>query len=152
MRILILAFLSVCFLYSCKPGADKASEKLSTDPKVLEDQLMAIHDEVMPKLSDMQNLSAQLRKIREATPENSAGKIVPPDGLDQTADALKLAEQGMWDWMKQYHDQRDSIPADQLLPFLTHQMELLKSVQNGVNTSIGKATEWLKANGSPNAK
>jgi predicted transglutaminase-like cysteine proteinase len=144
MRIFILAGISALFLFSCKPS--KSTETI-TDPKVLEDSLMAIHDVVMPKLTDIQDLESQLRKIKEAVPENSAGKIVAPDGFDQTSDALKLADQGMWDWMKQYHDQRDSIPADQLLPFLTHQMELLKSVQNQVNTSITKAQDWLKANG-----
>ncbi len=113
---------------------------------------MAMHDEIMPKLSDMQDLESQLNKIRMAVPENSEGKIVPPDGLNQTMDNLKLAEQGMWDWMKQYHDQRDSIPADQLKPFMEHQMELLKSVQNGVNTSMTKAQEWLKANGGANVQ
>jgi hypothetical protein len=151
MRILILPLFSLLFLLSCKPS-DSAKTEVSSDPKVLEDQLMAIHDEVMPRLAEMQDLEGQFRAIKQAIPENSEGKIITPDGLDKTMDALKLADQGMWDWMKQYHDQRDSIPADQLVPFLTHQMELLKSVQNGVNTSIGSATEWLKNNGGTNAK
>jgi len=146
MRIFILSLLSISFLWACKPGEVKT--ETSNDPKVLEEQLMAIHDEVMPKLAQMQDLEGELRKIKEAIPENSEGKIISPDGLDPTMEGLKLADQGMWDWMKQYHDQRDSVPADQLLPFLTHQMELIKSVQNGVSTSIAKAQDWLKANGT----
>jgi hypothetical protein len=58
----------------------------------------------------------------------------------------------MWDWMKQYHDHQDSVPADQLVPYLTHQMELIKSVENGVNTSITKAKVWLNENGGSNVK
>ena len=148
MKIIILPILTLFLFFSCKQAEKPAAA--ANDTKALEDQLMAIHDEVMPKLTDMQTLSADLRKIKSAIPENSEGKIVSPDGLDQNIEALRLAEQGMWDWMKQYHDQRDSVPADQLKPFLDHQMELLKSVQNGVNTSITKAQEWLKANGTPN--
>jgi hypothetical protein len=152
MKLFLPVFVVFALLSACKPGGDSGKNESSSDPKVLEDQLMSIHDEVMPKLNDMQELSAQLRKIKAQVPENSEGKIVPPDGLDEVMDNLKLAEQGMWDWMKQYHDQRDSIPTDQLKPFLDHQMELLKSVQNGVNTSISKAQEWLKANGGNNGQ
>jgi len=150
MRLLFLPFLMLFVLFSCKP-AEKPADTTS-DPKALEDQLMGVHDEVMPKLTEMQTLSADLRKIKTAIPENSGGKIVSPDGLDQNIEALRLAEQGMWDWMKQYHDQRDSVPADQLKPFLDHQMELLKSVENGVNTSIANAQAWLTANNKPNGK
>ena len=150
MKILFLPFLTLFVLFSCKP-AEKPADT-SNDPKALEDQLMAIHDEVMPKLTDMQTLSADLRKIKSAIPENSEGKIVSPDGLDQNIESLRLAEQGMWDWMKQYHDQRDSVPAEQLKPFLDHQMELLKSVETGVNTSIANAQAWLTANNKPNGK
>lgn len=150
MRILFLPFLTLLVLFSCKP-AEKPAET-SNDTKAVEDQLMALHDEVMPKLTNMQTLSADLRKIKSAIPENSEGKIVSPDGLDQNIEGLRLAEQGMWDWMKQYHDQRDSIPADQLKPFLDHQMELMKSVENGVNTSIANAEAWLKANSQPNGQ
>ena len=150
MRIFILAGFSVLFLFSCKPS-DKATEA-STDPKVLEEQIMTIHDQVMPKLTEIQDLSSQLRKIKAAIPENTEGKVVSPEGLDETMESLKLADQGMWDWMKQYHDKRDSIPADQLLPYLTHQMELIKSVENGVTTSITKAKVWLNANGGSNVK
>jgi hypothetical protein len=150
MRILFLPFLALLFIISCKP-AEKPAET-TNDTQALEDQLMAVHDEVMPKLTDMQTLSADLRKIKSSIPENSEGKIVSPQGLDQNIEGLRLAEQGMWDWMKQYHDQRDSVPADQLKPFLDHQMELIKSVENGVNSSIANAEEWLKANSKPNGQ
>ena len=151
MRILILPFVAVLVIFSCKP-ADKPATDQAAENKALEDKLMAIHDEVMPKLTDMQNLAEELRKIKSSIPENSEGKIVAPEGLDGVQERLKLAEQGMWDWMKQYHDQRDSVPADQLKPFLDHQMELILSVQTGVNTSIANAQDWLKTNGTSNAK
>ena len=151
MRILILPFFALILMFSCKP-AEKPVADATAENKALEDKLMAIHDEVMPKLTDMQKLNEDLRKIKTAIPENSEGKIVSPEGLDGVMERLKLSEQGMWDWMKQYHDQRDSIPADQLKPFLDHQMELILSVQEGINTSIANAQAWLKTNGTPNAK
>jgi hypothetical protein len=150
MRIFILAGISVLFLFSCKPS-DKATEA-GTDPKVLEEQVMAIHDEVMPKLSDIQDLSSQLRKIRAEIPENTQGKVVTPEGMDDIMESLKLADQSMWDWMDQYSKQRDSIPADQLIPFLNRQMELVKTVETNVNTSITNAKVWLNANGGTNVQ
>ena len=150
MRVLLYCCLSLFFLISCKPAGDSGTK--TNDTKALEDQLMAMHDEVMPKLTDMQHLSTELRKYKTDVKENQEGKLVYPDGLEQNIDNLKLAEQGMWDWMKLYHDQRDSVPQDQLKPFLVKQIELMNSVKTGVENSISKAQVWLDQNHPANGK
>lgn len=144
MKFSLLLLLAFLFTISCKPGGTKPTNaEGSAHAKTLEEQLMAIHDEVMPRLNDIQHLSADMRKIKEKVGEDANGKLVNPDGYDARLDAMKLAEQGMWDWMKQYHDTRDSIPADQLVPYLEKQLQLINSVKMGVDTSIAKAQLWL---------
>ncbi|HJW29787.1 MAG TPA: hypothetical protein VJ508_11175 [Saprospiraceae bacterium] len=144
MRILVIGLFACLSLLSCKKGGPAASnEPVGDDPQALEKQLMALHDQVMPKLNDIQHLSSDMRKIKATVKEDEAGRLLDPDGMDSRLDALKLAEQGMWDWMKQYHDQRDSIPADQLAYFMKKQIGLLNSVNMGIDSSIVKAKKWL---------
>ena len=75
------------------------------------------------------------------------GKIESPEGLDATLESLKLADQGMWDWMKNYHDGRDSVPNDQLMPYLENQMGQVQNVKKQIEESIAKAEAWLKEHG-----
>ena len=145
MRVLIAFTFSLLSLFACKSSGDQ-SKAPANDSKGMEDQLMTMHDEVMPRLNDIQHLSSELRKIKTETKENQEGKLVYPDGLEENLDNLKLSEQGMWDWMKQYHDQRDSIPEDQLKQYLTKQLELMTSVKNGIEKSIDNASKWLEKN------
>jgi hypothetical protein len=152
MRIFVFCTISFLFLWSCKPSGNSSEGNPQVDTKALEDQLMAIHDEVMPRLTDIQHLTGELRKIKSTVRESQEGKMIFPEGLEQNLESLKLAEQGMWDWMKGYHDSRDSIPAEQLKPFLDKQMELIKSVQTGINTSIDNAQKWLAQNGIKDEK
>jgi hypothetical protein len=38
-------------------------------------------------MTEIQNLTSQLRKIKAAIPENTEGKVVSPDGLDETMES-----------------------------------------------------------------
>ena len=89
----------------------------TVDIKAYEDSLLAVHDEVMPRMKEIQDLSTELRKIKAGLKENEMGKIESPEGLDATLESLKLADQGMWDWMKSYSDTKKTLKEDQLMPF-----------------------------------
>ena len=146
---LILFFLLVLF-FACKPGNKEASADGSIDVKAYEDSLLAVHDVVMPRLTEIQKLSSDLRNVKAGIKENEQGKLEYPAGLDETLESLKLADQGMWDWMKNYHDGRDSVPKDQLMPYLQNQMGQIQSVKKQIEDSIAKAEAWLKQHGVKN--
>jgi hypothetical protein len=111
--------------------------------KTLEHQVMAVHDEVMPKMADITKLTAQLRAVKNSIKENQDGKMVSPDGLDELMGSLKLAEQGMWDWMKAYSDTKPTIKEDQLKSFYKSQLETITKVKQDMLGSIERAQTWL---------
>lgn len=154
MRNWILLCLITALGVACKSGGSKGdgSEVSSGDAAALEEQLMALHDEAMPKLNEINRLTAELNQIRSNVGETPEGKKEYPDGLNQVAEALKLADQAMWDWMKAYSDTKPTIPADQLSSFYTKELEKIKSVNSGIDDSIEKAKSWLAAHGTPPAK
>ncbi len=146
MRVLTtILFASLLFL-SCKPstGADTTStEGTANDIKALEDQVMAVHDEVMPKMADITRLTGDLRAIKSKVSENPDGKIVSPDGLEELMGSLKLAEQGMWDWMKAYSDAKPTIKEDQLKTFYEGQLITINKIKQDMLGSIEKTETWL---------
>lgn len=148
MRVLSSILFASLLLLSCKPSTDAgntSSEGSANDLKALEDQVMAIHDEVMPKMADITKLTAELRVIKATIKENPDGKIVSPDGLEELMGSLKLAEQGMWDWMKAYSDTKPTIKEDQMKSFYEGQLETINKIKQDMLGSIEKAQTWLAA-------
>ena len=147
MKVLYLTIFLPAFFLCCKPTSP-AGETSSMDAKALEAKVMALHDEVMPKVNEISDLGAQLRKFKAALPESPEGRIDSPDGLDQVMESLKLSEQGMWEWMKSYSDTKPTLTEDQLKPFMEKQLEILNKVNQDMTTSIEKAKAWLAAHPS----
>ncbi len=150
MRVLSFFLLFFTLFWSCKntsPGTT-SGDSVPTDAKSLEVQVMAIHDEVMPRLNEIGHLSAQLRNIKSAVKESPEGKFESPDGLDQVLESLKLADQGMWDWMKAYSDTKSGLTEDQLKPFMEKQLVLIQKIKLDINASIEKAQAWIAAHPS----
>lgn len=148
MRVLSSILFASLLLLSCKPSTDAgntSSEGSANDLKALEDQVMAIHDEVMPKMADITKLTAELRTIKATIKENPDGKMVSPDGLEELMGSLKLAEQGMWDWMKAYSDTKPTIKEDQMKSFYESQLETINKIKQDMLGSIEKAQSWLAA-------
>ena len=149
MRILI-PFLAVAFLlFACKPGGGPASSTGggNADTTALEQQVMALHDAAMPRLAEITDLLAQLRTIRETAPEDpETGKKVIPDGLDPVFEALKLADQGMWDWMKAYGEGKAATPPAGRAEFYTNELPKVTKMKDDIDKAIAAAEAWLTAN------
>ncbi len=148
MRVLsFFLFISILIL-ACKPSTPADTAVVAQDDaKALEAQVMSIHDSLMTKMSDITRLTAELRLIKSKIPENEAGKGESPAGLEEAMSSLKLAEQGMWDWMKSYSDTKPTIIEDQLKSFYGKQLETISKIQQDMLGSIDKAKSWLTANG-----
>lgn len=149
MRYWIFLFYTVGLVTACTSGNGTAGESAgvsSSDTTALEKQVMAIHDEVMPRLNEINHLSAQLRRIRERLPEAETGKKAVPEGMEQVVEALKLADQSMWDWMKAYNDGKAATPAGNLADFYRSQLDQVNIVKEKIDSAIANAQAWIKAN------
>lgn len=148
MKQLLLLCLGFIMILSCK---QKAAEKepaatepaLSADLQHYDDEVMKIHDEVMPKMSDIQRLSSQLREIKAKAGETPEGTPVMIEGLDDALNSLREAEQGMMDWMKYYSDTKPKVTEDLMKTFYERELEKITQVKNNMLNSIDKANAWL---------
>lgn len=97
MRILILMLFIVAGLVSCKHHHGSCE-----DPSCKE--VMAIHDEVMPKMSTMHQYKKELKKLRDSNPD--AEKAI----LQRIA-LLESADEGMMAWMHAFKVPEDKSAA-----------------------------------------
>jgi hypothetical protein len=144
MKLLYLTLFIPSLFLSCKQSSS-TGETSSEDAKTLEAKVMTLHDEVMPKVNEISDLGAQLRKYKAALPESPDGRIDSPDGLDQVMESMKLSEQGMWEWMKAYSDTKPTLTEDQVKPFMEKQLDILNKVNQDMTSSIDKAKAWIAA-------
>ncbi len=134
---LILLFLALVNL-ACKTET-KTSETSSSQME----QVMAIHDEVMPKMGKLGKLVAELKQKVDTTATGREYEAAMRD--------LQAAHQSMMDWMRGFGERFDSdeilrgkaLTAQKQL-WLDEEEEKVKLLREQINSSIGKAETLLK--------
>lgn len=130
----ILFTCSLWLLTACGGNLKKENE-------ALKEEVIAIHDEVMPLMGDLKNYQKQVEKrISQA---DSLG-IAPEEVANLKALALDLGNsfEGMFVWMRQFKSSFDEMPDEQVRDYLLEQKILVEKV----NADIKKSIENYKAN------
>lgn len=135
LLILSVSLFSVLF-FSCK---DHEKSQTSTQMQ----QVMAVHDEVMPKMSSISKLISQLD-----------AKIQAGDSTEtyiKASQDLKDANKAMFDWMKGFSDRfdREEIMNGKALSaekqkFLDEEEAKVKALRDQMNSSISNAEAILQ--------
>ncbi|MBT8281033.1 MAG: hypothetical protein KJO16_05605 [Muriicola sp.] len=132
-----IALLSLLLIsISCKTEPKKAE----TSSKM--EEVMAVHDEVMPKMSTISKLVAQLKPMADTTETGKDYMIAMKD--------LQAAHKSMMDWMQGFGARFDS---DEILngkelnaekkQWLLEEEEKVNQLKEDINNSIAKAEELL---------
>ena len=140
------SFLMLLFLIvSCKDEAPKEAKEF--DKKM--DETIQIHDEVMPKMSEITSLIKQLEKKKDS--------LATSKNVDETKEKLQKGHDKMMTWMK---DLSDSFTAQQInqgiqikdqdsLQKALKKLEELRSeaddMQKLINSSIEDAEQILSS-------
>ncbi|MFD2572757.1 viral A-type inclusion protein [Spirosoma soli] len=139
--------ISSLFFLSCKSDENKIKDA--------ENEVFAIHDEVMPKIDDVMKLRKQLRqRITSFDSLKVAGSAAATLRTDEDKEQavrinqdLALADSLMMDWMSRYNgDTLAKLPSEEALRYLTDQKDKITDVKTKVNTSIQQARQFLGKN------
>ncbi|WP_188370398.1 hypothetical protein [Muriicola marianensis] len=133
--ILILSFLLLMF--SCK------TENKKPDQPTKMQEVIAIHDEVMPKMTDISKLVAQLKPMADSTEAGLKYMRAMKD--------LQAAHRSMMDWMQGFGSRFDS---DEILngkelseekrAWLLEEEQKVIQLREDINGSIERAEALLK--------
>jgi hypothetical protein len=109
--------------------------------QALYDQVMDVHDELMPQMEDLYKLKKELQEKIAATPNMVAEK---KGELDQAIASLDSADMLMMDWMHKFRPLPDSVDQEKAREYLESEMEKVKKLKDLFNESIDKAKEIVK--------
>ena len=131
---LIVIFLFLGFA-SCKNNPESKSnlsnESIQEDS--LYNELMAVHDEMMPKMQDIMNLKSELSPIADSL---SSIDSLSTKAIHQTISDLENADKAMMGWMHQFNPNMDSLSHTERMTYLTHQKAKMDSVKIVMQTAI----------------
>jgi hypothetical protein len=136
-------FISLFIMVGCgKSGHHEhhdEDEAQSDNPnQALYDQVMDIHNEVMPKSDEIYQLKKKINEKISASTQPEQKKL-----LEQIAKELDSADHSMMDWMHKFKPLPDSANQELAREYLENEMERIKKVRELVNGSVQKANEEL---------
>lgn len=151
----LIIFTSIFFIWSCdQPTTDQQKTNqiqtvvdiVKTPSDVLLEEVMKIHDDVMPKVKDIHRLKKQLEIQLTATNEG-----VDKKEIQAVYDQLEAADNSMWDWMKNYRQPDKDTPQEEIISYLKKEKVSISKVSKDMLSSIAageKLLEKLKINKS----
>ena len=149
MKSLPAIFLAISMLFfamctsSCSTSTPQ--EKKETTITIQQkswDEVMVIHDEVMPKMSELNKISKQLKEKSQVIRD----EVLQPK-IIMAIEALEKADEGMWSWMhglQQLKALRQEKTHDEIMIYLSGQLTAIKKVKIDMEESTKNGMELLK--------
>ena len=145
MKKISIGFLLTIFLYSCTSGVDT---------QALRDEILDIHDEVMPKMGEIMSLRKKVMTKSEELSLTENFDQAEVNSLDSLASALETANKDMMTWMNDWHKNssayldQDGMPlegreVEDVVNYLEDEKQRVSKVKENINAAIKTAKEAL---------
>jgi len=115
---------------SCK---NSGSSGVVTPTEATHIEIMAIHDEVMPKMSDINRTIKELKKSKTSITQNNTALI---DMHSKYISDLEKADDAMMDWMKAYKKPKFDDQTESTALYLKGQMKEIEDVKEKILSSL----------------
>lgn len=99
----------------------------------LYDEVMKIHDEVMPKMNDLYKMKEALKKQLSETPDVADDKRKE---LEAEIAKLEEASKSMMVWMREFNPPADSLGEEVVRQYLEGQLEAVKKVKESIQQAL----------------
>ena len=116
---------------------EPAAEPLSPR-EALYNEVMLVHDEVMPRMSDIMSLSKRLKAVA-ATEGTDAEKA------SELRTNLEVAGESMMNWMRNFNPDFENQTSEEAMDYLKIEKERISAVKEGMETAINQAESFLQS-------
>lgn len=132
---LFTLFVVSIMVLSCTPKQDEV--------QLRKDEVIAIHDEVMPKMGELKSYEKALTDKAVMLEENgaSASEIT---AFKEAAEACDAAYEGMFVWMRQFNANLTSMEEHEALAYLEDQVGKVKEVNQDIKEALATASSLLE--------
>jgi hypothetical protein len=132
----LIIFITSFLLVSCKKQKDD-------EVQVLKDEVIAIHDEVMPLMSELKDSQQKILHKIEDLSENQSAEDSVVNELKKVERNLDEAYQSMFIWMRQFNSQFENMEEEEIKAYLYEQKEMVTKVNINIKTSLEEAKQYL---------
>ena len=129
--LFILLIASAC--QRASSDEEHSHEPVQNSPnQALYNEVMRIHDEVMPKMNDLYKAKTALKTRMElpGLPENERAEI------NSNIARLDSASEGMMVWMRQFNPLADSAGEEKARAYLENELEKIKKVRDDILAAL----------------
>jgi hypothetical protein len=134
LLISILLFFVHCSSKSEHTAHDHSNTVTAAKPNdTLYDEVMKIHDEVMPKMNDIYKLKEALKKQMADSPTMIDSRRKE---IEAKITNLETAGENMMQWMREFNPPADSLGKDTQREYLEQQLESVQKVKESILFAI----------------
>ena len=130
-----IPILLTAILLACQSSTQQKEE---VDLDELRKEVLAIHDEVMPKMGTLKRVKNSL--LLQADSLGATDSLSTT--LRETADAIAVANENMMAWMRQYEPAFEGTD-EEVLRYLQEQKSSIEKVQKDMLESLAKGEALL---------
>jgi hypothetical protein len=128
----ILSVLAIAIsLYNCSSKSEK---------EALFEDVMKVHDELMPKLGDISSLSQDL-KVKSAAKSSDRPAM---EAINKKVVSLQNASGSMMQWMRSFNTQYDTLPEKIAVDYLKEEKLEVEQLKKEMDSAISEAEKELK--------
>ena len=134
-QIYLLSLILLFCLNSCGDGQQNQNEG-EVSQEELYDEVMAVHDEVMPRMGDLMNYQSQLKGKIDSLPEGQAEET---ESLQSVVDELEEAHDAMMGWMRNFNRDYEGMTEEEVMEYLRQEKEKIEEVKEKMNSALQEA-------------
>ncbi len=135
--LISICILSLVLLFGCQSSEEKQLEEL-------QQQVIAIHDEIMPQMSTMIDLKEELtlknQQLQQSGSEDAQDQVIVNEMIITNLDQ---AHESMMAWMRQFKKVESGADTESNRKYLHDQLEKIESVQEQMDHAMASAREAL---------
>ncbi|WP_217349143.1 hypothetical protein [Algoriphagus sp. A40] len=106
-------------------------------------EVMAVHDEVMPKMGQLKSLEKKALQRADELAAMDTVNLVKMEELKSLAAELDQAYEGMFVWMRQYETEDKDRTPEEVKTYLEEQMASVSEVNRIMKVVLAKADSVL---------
>ncbi len=138
MKNIIIALFGILVISSCSDKQKESENKLYK-------QVMAVHDEVMPKMDDLMKLKKQIgKKIETMKSSADSTNVEKIRKLEAIQHDLTNSNDAMMDWMHQFNNNFEGQVHEVVMKYLENQKEKIQKAGEMADAAIKEAQDALK--------
>jgi len=132
-----LIFSSLLIIFSsCNPSQKDSNE-------LLKEEVIAIHDEVMPKMGELKSLHKELLSKIDILKSDSVTNAKEIQALSVLASDLDASFEGMFIWMRQFKSAYEGMTEEEITQYLLDQKEKVQNVNVAIKENLALAKAEL---------